>query len=75
LCIDRKFVTEGILKNIEDAEKIQNHAVALKGYSMLAEMYDLNEDKINDRSRFISEKDKLALVENFKSRLLDVTPE
>ena len=73
LKIDRKFVTEGILRNIEMAEMKKEGNVALKGYEMLSKMYDLNEDKINDR--VVSDKNKMALLENLKQRMVDVTPE
>ena len=71
--IDKKFVTEGILRNIEAAEAKEDGSVALKGYDMLGKMYDLNDDKQNDR--LFTGAERQALVENYKRRLLDVTPD
>ena len=73
LVIDKEFITNGILKNINAAELKEDHNVALKGYDMLSKMYDLNDDKQNDR--LFTNNERLALVENFKRRLLDVTPD
>ena len=73
LVIDKQYVTDGIIRNITGAEEDKERATALKGYDMLAKMYDLNEDKQNDR--VIRQKDREALLENFKQRLVDVTPE
>ena len=73
LVIDKEFITNGILKNIMAAELKEDNAVALKGYDMLSKMYDLNDDKQNDR--LFTNNERLALVENFKRRLLNVTPE
>lgn len=73
LVIDRKYITQEVLDAIEEAKKDREHNVVLKGCEQLSRMYDLNEDKINDR--MISDKHKEALLENFKQRMLDVTPE
>lgn len=73
LVIDKTFLTEGIMRNIECAEHQGDNNVALKGYDMLGKMYDLNEDKQNDR--LVSDRQRASLLENFKARLLDVTPE
>ena len=70
--IDREYITRRILHNIDNAEKKGRHEVSLKGLEMLAKMYDLNEDKQNDR--LISEHHKLAIYENLKQRLIDVSP-
>jgi len=72
LVIDKEFITNGIVKNIIAAEQKDDNNVALKGYDMLSKMYDLNEDKQNDR--LFTNNERLALVENFRQRLLDVTP-
>lgn len=71
--IDKAYVTKRILYNLNMAETQRDPSVALKGLDMLGKMYDLNEDKQNDR--LVSMKDKQALVENYKRRMLDVTPE
>ena len=71
--ITKKYVTEGILKNIKGAEAKFDYAVSLKGYAMLAQLYDLNDDKKNDRM-IINEKENIALLENLKKRIVDVTP-
>lgn len=73
LKIDRKFITEETLDAIQVAKSKQDSSVVLKGLEMLNKMYDLNEEKHNDR--LMSSKDRLALAENLKQRLLDVTPE
>ncbi|CAB4214416.1 Terminase small subunit [uncultured Caudovirales phage] len=73
LVIDKEFITNGIIKNIIAAELKEENAVALKGYDMLSKMYDLNDDKQNDR--LFTDRERVALVENFKARLLNVTPE
>lgn len=73
LVITREFVTRGILNNIEGAENKFDHTTALKGYDMLSKMYDLNKDKQEDR-QVISDKENLALVDNLRKRLVDVTP-
>ena len=73
LVIDKEYITKRILYNIEIAECKIDPAVALKGLDMLGKMYDLNEDKQNDR--LFTGAERLALVENYKKRLLDVTPE
>ena len=72
LKIDRKFITEEALNAIEVAKEKKDSAVVLKGLEMLNKMYDLNEEKHNDR--LISAKDRQALVENVRKRLIDVTP-
>lgn len=71
--IDRDYITGGILKNIKIAEQKEETNSALKGYEMLSKMYDLNEDRQNDR--IVSNKERAALVENFRKRMLDVTEE
>jgi phage terminase small subunit len=73
LIIDKKLVSEGILRNAQKAEAKEDHSTAIKGYDSLAKMYDLNEDKKNDRNA-LTDKHKRALVENFKKRMVDVTP-
>lgn len=73
IVIDRIFLTNGILDTIEKADLEGDRSNTLKGYDMLGKMYDLNEDKQNDR--LMSNKDRVALINNFKRRLLDVTPE
>lgn len=73
LVITREFVTRGILNNIEGAEAKFDHTTALKGYDMLSKMYDLNKDRQEDR-QVISDKENLALVDNLRKRLVDVTP-
>ena len=40
---------------------------------MLSKMYDLNKDRQEDR-QVISDKENLALVDNLRKRLVDVTP-
>ena len=72
--ITKKYITEGILKNIKGAEAKFDYAVSLKGYAMLAQLYDLNDDKKNDRM-IINEKENIALLENLKKRIVDVTPD
>ena len=71
ILIDREYITQGIIKNIAGAESCGERGVALKGYEMLSKMYDLNEDRQNDR--LVSPKERAALVENFRARMLDVT--
>lgn len=73
LVIDRTYITQEILDTIAATKRDKDHSNTLKGYSMLNNMYDLNEDKQNDR--LVSTNNKLALVANYKRRLLDVTPE
>lgn len=72
LVIDREFVTQGILDCIKASIEKDDQGTALKGYDMLGKMYDLNQDKQNDR--LVSNKERQALVENYKQRLMDVTP-
>jgi len=71
--IDRTFLTNGILDTIEASKEDGDRSNTLKGYDMLGKMYDLNEDKLNDR-KVLSDKDKLALVETLKLRMVNVTP-
>ncbi len=73
LIINREYVTKGILDTIDRAVIDDDHSNTLKGYDMLGKMYDLNEDKQNDR--MMSNKDKQAIVANYKKRMIDVTPE
>ncbi len=73
IVIDRKYITREVLDAIERAKLADDNNVVLKGCDQLSKMYDLNEDKQNDR--MISNKDKIALVENYRQRMLDVTPE
>jgi len=73
IVIDRKFLTEGILDTIERTRDKGEDAVTLKGLDMLGKMYDLNEDRLNDR--LVTQKDRMALVEGYRQRLINVTPE
>ncbi len=73
IIIDKAFITQGILDTITRTIASEDNANTLKGYDMLGKMYDLNEDKQNDR--LFTGAERLALVENYKKRLLDVTPE
>lgn len=72
LTIDRKYITQEVLDTIAAAKKDREHNAVLKGCEQLSKMYDLNEDKQNDR--LFSSKDKQALLENFKQRMIDITP-
>lgn len=72
LVIDRMYVTRGITDTIERAVRDDDHSNTLKGLDMLGKMYDLNEDKKNDR--MMSNKDKQAILANYKARMIDVTP-
>lgn len=71
--IDREFITNGILETIQRTSQKGDDTVTLKGYDMLAKMYDLNEDKQNDR--IVSPEHKRAILENLHKRLIDITPE
>ena len=71
--IDRAFLTAKILHNIEVAEANADPSAAFKGLDMLGKMYDLNKDKQNDR--LFNQEERLALVENYKRRLINVTPD
>lgn len=71
--IDRTFVTNGILDTITKADSEGDRTNTLKGLDMLGKMYDLNEDKQNDR--LVSNKDRTALLDNFKQRIINVTPD
>jgi hypothetical protein len=73
MVIDREYITNRILYNIKMAEDKKEPQTALRGLGMLSEMYDLNQDKINDR--LISDNNKNALLENLRQRLIDVTPD
>jgi len=74
LGIDREYITKGITDTIARAIQDGDHSNTMKGYDMLGKMYDLNEDKQNDR--LVSIKERQALFDNFKQRLMiNVTPE
>jgi len=71
--INKKYVTKRILYNLDMAETQRDPSVAFKGLDMLGKMYDLNEDKQNDR--MMTQRNKQAILENYRKRMLDVTPE
>lgn len=71
--VDRQYVTEGIIRSIEIAEKNGDASNMRQGFAELSKLYDLSEEKHNDR--LISQRDKEAVIENLRARLIDVTPE
>ena len=73
LVIDRTYITQEILDTIDETKIDRDHSNTLKGYGMLNNMYDLNEDKQNDR--MMTQRNKQAILENYRKRMLDVTPE
>jgi len=77
LVIDRTYITNGVLNTIDRTIVDRDHSNTLKGYGMLNNMYDLNEDKQNDR--LLSDRNKQAILDNYRKRIeqriINVTPE
>lgn len=73
LKIDLAYVTKGIIESIEIARMKEDPSNMRQGYAELAKLFDLNKEKQHDR--LISQRDREAVLENLRERLVDEVAE
>lgn len=66
--VDREYITNGIIDCIKQSKFKDDYNTALRGYGMLAQLFDINEDKINDRG-IITKKEQTALMHQYNKRM------